>query len=112
MTERPDSRIPGRRAAGRSIARDGRLRNRDTVHVTLTTGLKKLDQESLLLGRLPELSVQLLELCRERGRISFNDAVGLTGVSRNAIKDHLSRLTKAGHFTRHGAGRGTWYALT
>jgi Fic family protein len=73
---------------------------------------KKLEQERLLLGRLPELSVQLLELCRERGRIKVADAVSLTGASRNTIKDHLSRLTKAGHLIRHGAGRGTWYALT
>ncbi|MAG31994.1 MAG: AsnC family transcriptional regulator [Deltaproteobacteria bacterium] len=71
---------------------------------------KKLEHERLLLGRLPELSVQLLELCRDRGRISVADAVSLTGTSRNTIKDHLSRLTKAGHLTRLGAGRGTWYA--
>lgn len=73
---------------------------------------RKLEQERLLLRRLPELSVQLLELCRERGRINVADAVGLTGASRNTIKDHLSRLTKAGHLMRHGAGRGTWYALS
>jgi Fic family protein len=72
---------------------------------------RRLEQERLLLGRLPELSVQLLELCRERGRINVADAVSLTGTSRNTIKDHLSRLTKAGHLVRHGAGRGTWYAL-
>ena len=27
-------------------------------------------------------------------------------------KDHLKRLTSAGHLIRNGAGRGTWYALT
>lgn len=73
---------------------------------------KKLEQERLLLGRLPELSVQLLELCRDRGRINVADAVTFTGVSRNTIKDHLSRLLKAGHLSRHGAGRGTWYSLS
>ncbi len=72
---------------------------------------RKLERERLLLGRLPELSVQLLELCRERGRINVADAAALTGASRNTIKDHLSRLTKAGHLLRHGAGRGTWYGL-
>lgn len=72
---------------------------------------RKLERERLLFGRLPELSVQLLELCRERGRMNVADAVALTGTSRNTIKDHLSRLTKAGHLLRHGAGRGTWYGL-
>ena len=83
----------------------------DALHQQKIRLEKKLEQERLLLGRLPELSVQLLELCRERGRINVADAVSLTGASRNTIKDHLSRLTKARHLTRHGAGRGTWYAL-
>ena len=71
----------------------------------------KLERERILLERLPELSVQLLELCREHGRLTVAIAVELTGANRNTVKDHLSRLTKAGHITRHGAGRGTWYAL-
>jgi Fic family protein len=71
----------------------------------------KLERERILLERLPELSVQLLELCREHGRLTVAIAVELTGANRNTIKDHLSRLSKAGHITRHGAGRGTWYAL-
>ena len=83
----------------------------DALHQQKTRLEKKLEQERLLLGRLPELSVQLLELCRERGRINVADAVSRTGASRNTIKDHLSRLTKARHLTRHGAGRGSWYGL-
>jgi Fic family protein len=71
----------------------------------------KLERERILLERLPELSVQLLELCREHGKLTVATAVALTGANRNTVKDHLSRLTKAGHITRHGAGRGTWYAL-
>ena len=39
------------------------------------------------------------------------DVVELTGANRNTVKDHLSRLARAGHIVRHGAGRGTWYAL-
>ena len=34
-----------------------------------------------------------------------------TGASRNTIKAHLKALTAAQHLERHGAGRGTWYAL-
>ncbi len=72
---------------------------------------RKLERERILLGSLPELSLQLLDLCREHGRISVAEAVTLTGANRNTVKDHLSRLTKAGHLARHGAGRGTWYTL-
>ena len=68
---------------------------------------KKIERERLILGDLPELSVQILELCRERGRVTVADAANVTGVSRNTIKDHLKALTKAGHIARHGAARGT-----
>lgn len=72
---------------------------------------KKIERERRVLGDLPELSVQILELTRERGRITVAEAVTLTGANRNTIKDHLSALTNAGHLERHGKGRGTWYGL-
>ena len=72
---------------------------------------KRLERERILLGSLPELSLELIEACGERGRITVAEAVQLTGGNRSTIKDHLARLTKAGHLARHGAGRGTWYAL-
>lgn len=73
---------------------------------------KKIARERLVLGDLPELSVQLLELARERGRITVAQAARITGANRNTIKDHLSALTQAGHLTLHGKGRGSWYGLT
>lgn len=72
---------------------------------------KKIERERLILGDLPELSVQILELCREHGRVTVADAAKITGANRNTIKDHLKALTKANHIERHGAGRGTWYSL-
>jgi Fic family protein len=72
---------------------------------------KKIERERLILGDLPELSIQILELCRERGRVTVADAVKITGANRNTIKDHLKALTKAKHLEKHGAGRGTWYCL-
>ena len=71
-----------------------------------------ITREQALLGSLPELSVKILELCRERGRITIADIVKVTGTSRNTIKDHVSALTDNGDLNRHGAGRGTWYALS
>lgn len=73
---------------------------------------KKIERERLILGDLPKLSVQILELCRERGRVTVADAAKVTGANRNTIKDHLKALTRAGHIEQHGAGRGTWYGLT
>jgi len=58
---------------------------------------KKIERERLILGDLPELSVQILELCRERGRVTVADAAKVTGANRNTIKDHLKALTHAGH---------------
>ena len=72
---------------------------------------KKIERERIILGDLPELSVQILELCRERGRVTVADAAKVTGANRNTIKDHLKALTRAGHIEQHGGGRGTWYAL-
>ena len=73
---------------------------------------KKIERERLILGDLPELSVRLLEICREHGRITVAEAARLTGASRNTIKDHLKALTRAGHLEQHGAGRGAWYGVS
>ncbi|MEM7399534.1 MAG: Fic family protein [Pseudomonadota bacterium] len=72
--------------------------------------VRKIDQERLILGNLPELSVKILELVRDRGRITVAEAAMLTETSRNTVKDHLKALTNAGHLERHGSGRGTWYS--
>jgi Fic family protein len=72
---------------------------------------KKIERERIILGDLPELSVRILELARERGRVTIADAVKVTGASRNTIKDHVTALAGQGLLIRHGAGRGAWYAL-
>lgn len=72
---------------------------------------KKIERERILIDHLPKLSMQILELCRERGRVTVAEISKLTNVSRNTVKDHLAALTEKGHLVRHGAGRGTWYTL-
>ncbi len=72
---------------------------------------KKIERERVILGNLPELSVQILELARERGRVTISEAARVTVASRNTIKDHIRTLRDKGHLTKHGAGRGTWYSL-
>ena len=71
----------------------------------------KVEHEAIVLARLPDLSLSILELLRARGRISVAEATTLTGGNRNTVKAHLRRLQDAGHVLQRGAGRGVWYAL-
>ena len=72
---------------------------------------RKMERERIMLARMPELSVLILELAREHGRVTVAEAVRVSGGSRNTIKDHLKALVEQGHLTLHGAGRGAWYGL-
>ena len=72
---------------------------------------RKIERERIIIGDLPELSVQILELARERGRVTISEAAKATRANRNTIKDHVKALTVKGHLARHGAGRGSWYSL-
>lgn len=72
---------------------------------------EKIKREKILLDSLPPLSLEILDIVRTQGRVSVAGAAKITGTSRNTIKDHLKALTESGHLARHGAGRGTWYAL-
>ena len=71
-----------------------------------------VERERAMPGDLPALSVRILEIARGRERVTIRAAAAATGASRNTIKDHVKALTRDGHLTRHGAGRGTWYALS
>jgi Fic family protein len=73
---------------------------------------RKIERERLVLGNLPELSVQILEFAREHGRVTIAEAVKITGQNRGTVRDHIKALTSAGHLMLHGAGRGAWYGLT
>ena len=72
---------------------------------------KKMERERMMLAALPELSVLILELAREHGRVTMAEAVRVSGSSRNTIKEHLRSLVEQSHLTLHGAGRGAWYGL-
>ena len=73
---------------------------------------RRIDRERIVLGDLPELSIRILDIARDTGRVSVADAVRVTAASRNTIKGHVQALVAAGHLRRHGAGRGTWYSLS
>ena len=70
----------------------------------------KIQREQILMAELPELSVQILELAREHGRLTIGQVVQMTGANRNTVKKHLQSLVAAKHLAQHGKGKGTWYA--
>ena len=72
---------------------------------------KKVEREKIVLAALPELSLQIVEFAREHGRVTIGEAIKLTGVSRNTLKQHFRNLVEHGHLYQHGSGRGVWYDL-
>lgn len=70
----------------------------------------KIERERVLLGTLPELSLRILELAREHGRVTVGETARVTETSRNTVKEHVHQLARQGYLVRHGAGRGTWYS--
>ena len=64
---------------------------------------KKVERERIVLGALPELSVQIVEFAREHGRVRIGDAIKLTGVSRNTLKQHFRKLVEHGHLNQQGS---------
>ncbi|MES9943625.1 MAG: DUF977 family protein [Candidatus Thiodiazotropha sp.] len=69
----------------------------------------KIAREKILVEKLPELSVQILELAKAHGRLTISQIVEITGANRNTVKKHLQALVAGGHLAQHGIGKGTWY---
>jgi predicted ArsR family transcriptional regulator len=72
---------------------------------------RKIAHEKILFASLPQLSLDIVNLVKSRGRIALSEAAVLTGANPNTVKKHLQNLVKSGLLVRHGAGRGVWYAL-
>jgi Fic family protein len=70
----------------------------------------KVEREKLLLAKLPDLSIQILDLIKDRGRITIGEAVTITGANRNTLKLHFKHLIDKGLIELHGRGRGAWYS--
>ena len=71
----------------------------------------KVEQENLLLMQLPELSLQILQLVKSRGKTTISDIVTTTNANRNTIKKHLETLVNTNRLQKNGVGKGTWYCL-
>ena len=72
---------------------------------------RKVEWEKLVMTTLPELAVRIIDHARQHGRVTIGDMIRATGTSRNTLKEHFRRLIEQGHLVRHGAGKGSWYAL-
>lgn len=69
----------------------------------------KIEREHILLAKMPELSIRILQLATEHGRLTVSQLVELTGANRNTIKKHLQNLVASQQLEQHGKGKGTWY---
>lgn len=70
----------------------------------------KIEREQLLLATLPELSMQILTIAREQGRVTLSSAELHTKANRHTIRVHLRKLISLGQLVQHGGGRNTWYS--
>lgn len=73
---------------------------------------RKLEEEQQMQSSLPFLSVRILEIAREQGRITMQQLERATGESRSTIKVRLRELVRDNLLARHGKGRATWYTLS
>lgn len=71
--------------------------------------LEKKIKDVEKLTELPPLSVDLLRIARERGRLTVRDGVALTGANRNTAKLHIRNLCERGLLQQEGQRKGTWY---
>jgi Fic family protein len=71
----------------------------------------KVERERIVLAAMPELQLRIVEIVREHGRLTMGEAIKLTGVSRNTLKQHFRTLVERGTLHQHGRGRGVWYGL-
>ena len=73
---------------------------------------RKIERERIILTILPEMSLHILDLVKEHGRITIGHVARLTGANRNTLKGHLRNLVERGHLVQQGSrGRGVWYQL-
>ncbi|WP_395143179.1 Fic family protein [Armatimonas sp.] len=82
-----------------------------TLHTQKSRLERKIEREQLLEGDLPELSIRILELARERGRVKSSEILILTGEKPGTVRNRLNELVERGLLNRHGKGPATWYTL-
>ena len=70
----------------------------------------KIEREQLMLATLPQLSMQILWIAKEQGRVTLTSAQLNTQANRNTVRLHIRKLIVSGQLEQHGIGRSTWYS--
>lgn len=70
---------------------------------------QKIDREQSLINHLPQLSLDILELVKDQGRVTTRVILAETKANRSTIKKHVADLVKVNLLEKHGTGKGTWY---
>lgn len=71
----------------------------------------KVEKEKLMQEKLPELSLLIVELAREHGRVNLNETIAATEGNKHTIKKHIQQLVAGGYLSKQGQGKSTWYTL-
>lgn len=79
------------------------------LHTQKSRLAKKMERENLLEEALPKLSLRILEMVRELGRIKSSEVVLVTSEPRSTVRNRLNELVERGLLLRHGKGPATWY---
>lgn len=80
-----------------------------SLHTQTVRLQTKIDREGLIEGALPALSLLILQMARERGRLKSTEVVTVTGQARGTVRNRLNELVARGLLDRHGNGPATWY---
>jgi len=71
--------------------------------------LKKIEREKIA-HALPDVSIQILNLAKEHGRVTVSFITSVLQINRNTIKKHLQYLVRTEKLVLHGKGRGSYYS--
>lgn len=71
----------------------------------------KLEREQIIARDLPKLSVEILGLLREHGKLGISEIESLTKANRNTLKVRLRELVKDNFIEQGGQARATFYTL-
>jgi len=71
--------------------------------------LKKIEREKIA-HALPDVSIQILNLAKEHGRITVSFVTKVLQINRNTVKKHIQNLVRTEKLILHGKGRGSYYS--
>jgi len=71
---------------------------------------KKIEREHKVL-KLPELSMQIIEIVKEHGQTTISQIHDITNANRNTIKVRLRELVENNYLIKEGKGKATWYLI-